>query len=253
MNSKTIALLFAMFSLGGMVAIPGLTVVPQAQAQLGDDLGIILLDEEEEEEEEEESEDESNTQTIEQPIDQELNQDVNQEQNNEQDNDNTQTQVGRIDQDIAQGIVDGDDEAESESESGDAHAKKHSSASSSSSSGDASNENLQGATNDARLQQLQVQNVDQDNEANFAPQDADLDAANVAIPIAVPINVQDEEEEEDGEDGEDGLVLVCERQGGENSPIGNVILIPEGEEPPEGFSEENCVSRDPGNGGNGGD
>jgi hypothetical protein len=45
-----------------------------------------------------------------------------------------------------------------------------------------------------------------------------------------------EEEDQNGE--EDNLVLVCERQGeGENSPIGNVLLVPEGEIP-EGFSQE---------------
>jgi hypothetical protein len=49
------------------------------------------------------------------------------------------------------------------------------------------------------------------------------------------------EEDQNGE--EDNLVLVCERQDeGENSPIGNVLLVPE-DEIPEGFSQEACSSR----------
>ncbi len=195
MNSKTVALLFAMLILGGMIAIPGLSTTAYAQIQIPDAgeivdgvLGDIFTEEEEEAAD--------NTQTIEQPIDQAIDQNVDQSEHNDQDNDNTQTQTGVIDQDIAQGIVDGDDEAESEAESGDAKADKKGHASSSSTSGDATNENQQGATNDARLQQLQVQNVDQDNFAEFGDDRADLEAANVAIPIAVPINVDAQEEEE---------------------------------------------------------
>jgi hypothetical protein len=247
-NSKTTALLFAMLSLGGMAVIPGLSLAStttqtayaqpvDAQEIVGGVLDDIFGDDEEDDED-------TTDQSIEQPIDQENNQEIDQSETNDQSNTNTQTQTGVIDQDIEQGIQDGDDSAKSSSESGDA--KKGSS--SSSSSGDAENSNQQGATNDARLQQLQVQNVDQNNFAEFGDDTADQDAANVAIPIAVPINVDENNEEEDnGED--ENLVLVCERQGGENSPIGNVLLIPEGEEPPEGFSQENCDSRDPGNGG----
>ena len=222
MNSKTIALLFAMFSLGGMIAIPGLSTAPAAYAQVEeeeeddfDPIGLAqsIIDDVFGTDEEEEEEAADNTQTIEQPINQEIDQEVEQEQENDQDNTNTQTQTGVIDQDITQGIQDGDDSAKSSSESGDAEAKKHSTASSSSTSGDAENENQQGATNDARLQQLQVQNVDQDNLAEFAPQNADLAAANVAIPIAVPINVDEDEEEEvppeEPEEPEDDLIEVC--------------------------------------------
>jgi hypothetical protein len=210
MNSKTIALLFAIFSLGGMV-IPGLTIAQTAYAQV--DVGAIIdeatsiLDEEAEEEEV--TEDDSNTQTIEQPIDQDIDQEVDQEEENEQDNDNTQAQVADVDQAITQGIVDGDDKAESESESGDAKGK-HSS--SSSSSGDAENSNEQEAENNADIDQDQEQTVTQTNTANFGDDTATLEAANVAIPIAVPINVEEEEEQppEDGEDGEDGeATLHC--------------------------------------------
>ena len=58
MNSKTLALLFAMFSLGGMIAIPGL-LLAQQQPVYPQNLDIPLLDDlpfvdgEEEEEEEE--------------------------------------------------------------------------------------------------------------------------------------------------------------------------------------------------------
>jgi hypothetical protein len=212
MNSKTtVALLFAMVSLGGMIAVPGLSTTAYAQIPDAGEIVDGVLDDIFGEEEEEETEDADNTQTIEQPIEQETNQEVDQSETNDQDNTNTQTQTGVIDQDIEQGLQDGDDSAESESESGDAKADKHGTASSSSSSGDASNDNQQGATNDARLQQLQVQNVDQDNFAEFGDDNADLDAANVAIPIAVPVNVDDEEEEvvEPEPDGADDLIPVC--------------------------------------------
>jgi hypothetical protein len=133
--------------------------------------------------------DDSNTQTIEQPIEQEIDQEVDQSEENEQDNDNTQTQVGVIAQDIAQGIVDGDDEAKSSSESGKARADKKGYARSSATSGDATNANIQLAQNNAVLNQNQQQTVSQSNVANFGDDTAELAAANVAIPIAVPINI----------------------------------------------------------------
>ena len=249
-SSKTTiaALMFAMLGLGGMVTT-GLSIAPTtpvyAQSFAGglvdgilDDVGIT--------DNEEEAADTS--QTIDQPVTQDLTQAVDQSEDNDQDNDNTQTQAGAIDQDIAQGIVDGDDSAKSSSESGDA--KYHSS--SSSSSGDASDVNDQAAENNGDLAQDQSQTVDQDNTATFGDDSADLDAANVAVPIAVPINVDENNQEEEPEE-EANLVLVCERQGeGEDSPIGNVLLVPE-DEIPEGFSQEACTSRDAGpDGGNGG-
>jgi|SRR5918995_608800 hypothetical protein len=209
MNSKTVAFLFAMVSLGGMIAVPGLSTaayaqIPDAQSIVDGVLDDVFGDDEEAAA----TEDESNTQTIEQPIDQDIDQEVDQSEENDQDNDNTQTQVGAIDQDINQGIEDGDDSAKSSSESGDAKKKD---SSSSSSSGDAENENQQGATNDARLQQLQVQNVDQDNFAEFGDDTADLDAANVAIPIAIPINLQEElEEVEEPEPPVEDTITICE-------------------------------------------
>src|SRR5918994_1952538 len=128
MNSKTVAFLFAMVSLGGMIAVPGLSTaayaqIPDAQSIVDGVLDDVFGDDEEAAA----TEDESNTQTIEQPIDQ----DIDQSEENDQDNDNTQTQVGAIDQDINQGIEDGDDSAKSSSESGDAKKKDSSSSSSS--------------------------------------------------------------------------------------------------------------------------
>jgi hypothetical protein len=208
-NSKittTAALLFALLSLGGMVAIPGLSLVSTttvyAQTSLAEDivggvLGDFFGDEEEAEDtgaEDDEGEAADNSQTVEQPVTQDTNQDVDQSEENEQENDNTQTQTGVIDQDIAQGIQDGHDSADSSSESGDAKADKKGSASSSSNSGDAASINNQDAANDASLQQVQVQNVDQNNFAEFGDDIADLAAVNVALPVAVPINVQEEEE-----------------------------------------------------------
>jgi hypothetical protein len=197
-NSKTVALLFALVSLGGMIAIPGLSLAPPpAFAQTIPDAGSIVdgvLDDVFGEEE-----DADNTQEINQPLDQDIDQDVDQSEDNDQDNTNTQTQAGAIDQDTIQGIEDGDDdEAESESESGDAEGKY--SSSSSSSSGDASNENEQEAENNADLTQDQSQTVDQDNTATFGDDTTDLDGVNVAVPIAVPISLQEEEVIEEPDD-----------------------------------------------------
>ncbi len=237
-NSKTAALLFAMLSLGGMLTT-GLSIAPTtayAQTSFAEDIVNGVLDDVFGDEDEEEDEGDTTDQSIEQPIDQEVNQEVDQSEENDQSNTNTQTQTGVIDQGIEQGIQDGDDSAKSSSESGDA--KKHSS--SSSSSGDAENSNQQGATNDARLQQLQVQNVDQNNFAEFGDDTAELNAANVAVPIAIPINVdENEEEQQPPEDGEDNLVLVCARTGDDEGRISAIRLVPE-DEIPEGFSQENC-------------
>jgi hypothetical protein len=215
-NPKTgAALLFAMLSLGGMIAIPGLSIIPKAAhaqgvdgASLAEDIigGIIPEDEEEAAD---------TSQTVEQPVTQDLTQAVDQSETNDQDNDNTQTQAGAIDQNTEQGIQDGDDSAKSSSESGDA--KYHSS--SSSSSGDAADVNSQAAANDAELNQDQHQTVDQDNTAIFGDDTADLDAINVAIPIAVPINVDENQEEvaveepEPPVDGEEDTIEICTDEG----------------------------------------
>jgi hypothetical protein len=221
-NSKittTAALLFALLSLGGMIAIPGLSLVPTttayAQTSLAEDIVGGVLDDVFGDEEDNGAEDEEaadNTQTVEQPVTQDVNQDVDQSEENDQSNTNTQTQTGVIDQDTEQGIQDGDDSADSSSESGDAKADKHGTASSSSSSGDAASINNQDAANDASLQQVQVQNVDQNNFAEFGDDTAELDVVNLALPIAVPINVQEEleeEVEEDDENDEADTFTVC--------------------------------------------
>jgi len=57
---------------------------------------------------------------------------------------------------------------------------------------------------DAELNQDQSQILGQDSLGDFGEDNADLDDANVAIPIAVPINV-DEEEEEVVEEPDDGV------------------------------------------------
>jgi len=204
-NPKTGAtLLFAMLSLGGMVAIPGLSLVPTttayAQTSLAEDIVGGVLDDFFGDDEEETAD---NTQTVEQPVTQDTNQDVDQSETNDQSNTNTQTQVGAIGQDIEQGTQDGDDSAKSSSESGDA--KKGSS--SSSSSGDSASINNGDAANGANLQQLQVQNVDQNNFAEFGDDSADLDNVNLAVPIAVPINV--DENQEEIQNGEEDTITVC--------------------------------------------
>jgi hypothetical protein len=190
-------LLFAMLSLGSMVAIPGLSVAPTtaipafAQGVDGEELANGIIDDVFGADEEDEEEAADTSQTINQPVTQDLNQEVDQSETNDQSNDNDQTQTGVIDQDTTQGIEDGDDKAKSESESGDAKHKSHSS----SSSGDAANVNDQEAENNAELNQEQHQDVNQENNVEFGDDTADLDAVNVAIPIAIPINVQEEEEE----------------------------------------------------------
>jgi hypothetical protein len=257
MNSKTtVALLFAMVSLGGMIAIPGLSLVPTttayAQTSLAEDIVGGVLDDifgDDEEQEDNRAEDEEaadNSQTVEQPVTQDVNQDVDQSEENDQSNTNTQTQTGVIDQDTEQGIQDDDDSAESESESGDAKAdKKYGTASSSSSSGDAASINNQDAANDASLQQVQVQNVDQNNFAEFGDDTADLDAVSLALPIAVPINVQLEEEEEVEEvppveeqpPDEEDTIRICTPEGERFVTFEELLeLIEEGEDfsiPPE--------------------
>jgi hypothetical protein len=197
-NSKMTeaTLLFALLSLGGMVAIPGLSLVSTttitqtayAQGVDGEELANGIIDDvfgaDEEDEEEADT-----SQTIDQPVTQNLTQAVDQSEDNDQSNDNDQTQTGVIDQDTTQGIEDGDDKAKSKSESGDA--KKYSS--SSSESGDAANINAQAAVNNAELNQEQHQDVTQTNTANFGDDEADLDGVNVAVPIAIPISLQEEE------------------------------------------------------------
>jgi hypothetical protein len=217
-NPKTGALVFAMLSLGGMVAIPGLSLIPTTQTAFaqgvvgGDELANGIIDDILGADDEEEAD---TSQTVDQPVTQDTNQAVDQSETNDQHNDNTQTQAGAIDQDIAQGIVDGDDSAKSKSESGDA--KKYST--SSSSAGDAVNVNDQAAENNADLTQDQSQAVDQDNTATFGDDNADLDNVNLAVPIAVPINVDENQEEvaveepEPPVDGEEDTIEICTDQG----------------------------------------
>lgn len=206
-TAATTALILAAFALVGGAIIPaGVVPTSAAYAQLSDvddlvddtleSVGIT---------EEEEVEDTN----IDQPIDQEVGQEVvDQSEENDQDDDNTQIQTGVDDQDTAQGIVDGNDLAESSSESGDAK-KKYSSSSSSFS--DAENSNEEGADNDGELNQAQEEDVDQDHASVFGDDTADLDDANVAIPIAIPINVQEVEEvvEEPEPPAEEDTITVC--------------------------------------------
>jgi len=135
-----------------------------------------------------EDEEDTTDQSIEQPIEQSNTQSIDQSEENNQENNNDQTQTGVVDQDIAQGIEDGDDSTRSSSESGDA--KYHSS--SRSSSGDAVDVNDQEATNNAELNQQQHQTVTQDNDVEFGDDDAEQNAANVGVPIGVPIDIDED-------------------------------------------------------------
>jgi hypothetical protein len=76
---------------------------------------------------------------------------------------------------------------------------------SSSSSSDAQDESNQEATNTASEDSNQQQDVDEDNVGDLGEDVADLDDANVAVPLGIPINVQLEEEvvvEPEPDDGE---------------------------------------------------
>ncbi len=57
-------------------------------------------------------------------------------------------------------------------------------------------EDEQDGTNAETENQNQDQTVDQDNTATFGDDIVDLDGGNVAAPIAVPLNVEEDEEEE---------------------------------------------------------
>ena len=199
--ATTTALILATFALVGGAIIPaGVVPTPVAYAQLSD-VGDIVDDSLETVGITEEEVEDSNT---EQPIDQGVGQRIlDQSEENDQDDDNAQIQTGVDDQDTAQGTVDGNDLAESSSESGKAN-KKYSSSSSSFS--DTDNNNEQGAGNDAELNQDEEQDVDQDHAAIFADDTADLDPANVGVPIAIPINVQEELEEV--VDGDNRVVCI---------------------------------------------
>lgn len=206
-TTTTTALILAAFALVGGAIITIGVLPTSAYAQLSEvsdlvdeTLESVAITEEEEVEDT----------NIDQPIDQEAGQEVvNQSEENDQDDDNTQIQTGVDDQDTAQGIVDGNDLAESSSVSGDAN-KKYSSSSSSFSDTEYSNE--QGAGNDGVLNQGQDEDVDQDHAAIFADDNADLDDANVGVPIAVPINLQEQAEEEVEEPEppvEEDTITVC--------------------------------------------
>jgi hypothetical protein len=67
-------------------------------------------------------------------------------------------------------------------------------------SGDAEDENAQDATNAATEDSNQGQDVDQDDISTFGDDIADLDDANVAVPLGIPINVQLEEIVEEEEE-----------------------------------------------------
>lgn len=61
-------------------------------------------------------------------------------------------------------------------------------------SGNAEDENDQDAANTASEDSSQEQGVDEDNVGEFGDDEADLDDANVAVPLGIPVNVQLEEE-----------------------------------------------------------
>lgn len=67
-------------------------------------------------------------------------------------------------------------------------------------SSDAEGESNQDAANTATEDSNQEQDVDEDNVGEFGDDAADLDDANVAVPLGIPVNVQLEEEQEEPDD-----------------------------------------------------
>jgi hypothetical protein len=174
-------------------SLPTGALVPAAIAQEDDDsnnLASSLVSGVLEDGSSDAVEDESFTQTVDQPTDQGNDQVLDQSEEIDQDDNNTQSQIGATDQDSAQGVVDGDDLADTNSQSGDAKKKYY--GSSSSTSGDALNDNEQGGVNDADLNLDQDQTVDQGHASVFGDDAAELDDTNVAVPLGVPVNTQEE-------------------------------------------------------------
>jgi hypothetical protein len=66
-------------------------------------------------------------------------------------------------------------------------------------SSDAEDESNQDATNIAAGDSNQEQDVGEDNISDFGDDTADLDDANVAVPLGIPVNVQVEQQEEPDE------------------------------------------------------
>lgn len=91
-----------------------------------------------------------------------------------------------------------------------------------------SDKTIKKSENYAELTQDQDQTVDQDNFVEFGDDTADLDAANVAIPIALPINVIPLEELADLEDLEPQCVEVIFDFRGIRTGAIRLVACPEG-------------------------
>lgn len=198
-KTTTTALILTIFALAGGAIIPTGVVVPTpvAYAQLShvddivdDSLETVGIIEEEEEVEEEEVEEDSNIEQ--EPVDQEVGQEgISQSKDFEGRSTNIQIQSRVDEQDTAHEIVNNNDFSESNSELGYAMGKYSSFTYSST---DAEKANEQNADNDGELNLDEEQTVDQDDTSIFADDAADLDPANVATSIAMPVYVQVQEE-----------------------------------------------------------
>ncbi|MDQ3806652.1 MAG: hypothetical protein M3298_00640 [Thermoproteota archaeon] len=190
--TATTALIFTIFALvGGAASSAEIISKPLAYAQLSeigdtvdDTLETVGIEKEEEEEEEVDSSIEQ------QPMDQSVGQEaVDQSEHSNGNSNNIQVQSGLEDKDISQEIVNNNDSAESSSEFGYTKGKYASFTSSTTSNG-AEGVNEQDADNGGELNQKEDQRVDQDDTSIFTDDTADPSPANVATPIAVPVNVQ---------------------------------------------------------------
>jgi hypothetical protein len=107
-------------------------------------------------------------------------------------------------------------------------------------SGDSDDETNQDATDAGTEDSNQGQDVDQDDISAFGDDDVDLDDINVAIPIGIPIDVQELEEEEE----EEAPITSTPPEGGEEEPPEFVAFcheFPSGEVHCYRSSLEDCI------------
>ena len=171
--TATAPLILAIFVLVGGVIISAVVPIPVAYAEISDVVDTVddTLERVGITEGIEEEEDTNNIeqQSIDQENDQELGQEVvDRSEHSDGTNTNIQIKSELDDQDIAQEIVNGNDLGELSSES-------------------TQKANEQDVDNGGELNHDEDETVDQDETWIFGDDAVDLDAANIAIPIAIPV------------------------------------------------------------------
>jgi hypothetical protein len=189
-TTVTTPLILAIFALvGGAIISAGVVPTPVAYAQLSDvgDTVDTTLEKVGITEEVREEEDINNIEqrSIDQENDQELAQEVV-DRSEQSDGTNTNIEIKSEvdDQDIAQGIVNSNDLGDSSSESAYVNGKYSRSVSS---SGDTHKANEEDADNGGEINQDEDERVDQYETWIFGDDAANLDPANIGVPIAIPV------------------------------------------------------------------